>query len=68
MNPKKDVSRVDDPRQHELKKHAQVASDVLGDLDFIDEIPPPSPRNRKQIIFPYGNNGKAMPWGSGVWK
>ena len=66
MNPKKNSSHVDSPRQQELKKHAQTAKKVLGNLDFIDKIP--DPPNRGKIVFPYGDNGKPLPWGSGVWR
>lgn len=66
MTPKQNLPHVDSPRKEELKKHAQTAKKLLGNLDYIDKIP--APPNRGRIVFPYGDGGKSLPWGSGVWK
>lgn len=66
MTSKTMLSHDDSLRLKELKKQKKRAKDVIGNLDYIDQIP--DPPNRSKIIFPYGNNGKPLPWGSGVWK
>lgn len=66
MTSKRTPSQDDSLRLRELKKHTKKAKDVIGDLDYIDQIP--EPPSRGKIIFPYGDNGKPLPWGSGGWK
>ena len=65
MTSKRTLSQDDSPRLRELEKHKQKAKDVFGILDYIDQLPRPP---RRKIIFPYGDNGKSLPWGSGGWK
>ena len=66
MSTKRTISQDDSSRLRELKKHTKKAKDVVGDLDYIDRIP--KLPNRRKMIFPYGDNGKPLPWGSGGWK
>lgn len=66
MTSKRTLSRDDSLRLREFKKHKKKAKDVIGNLDYIDQIP--GPPSRGTIIFPYGDNGKPLPWGSGVWR
>ena len=66
MTSKRTLSPDDSRRLREVEKHKKKAKDVIGNLDYIDQIPY-SP-SRREIIFPYGNNGKPRPWGSGLWQ
>lgn len=66
MTPKRPHSHDDSLRLREFEKQTKKAEDVLGNLDYIDQIP--DPPSQDEIIFPYGNSGKPLPWGSGGWK
>ncbi len=66
MTSKRNPSHDDSLRLRELRKHAKKAKNLVRNLDYIDQIP--DPPSRGEIIFPYGNNGRALPWGSGVWR
>ncbi|MYE63952.1 MAG: hypothetical protein F4X29_11740 [Rhodothermaceae bacterium] len=65
MTTKRKPSHDDSLRLRELKKNTKRAEDVIGNLDYIDEIPPPK---RPEPMFPYGDNGVPMPWGTGTWR
>lgn len=41
MTTKRKPSHDDSLRLRELKKNTKRAEDVIGNLDYIDEIPPP---------------------------
>lgn len=66
MTPKRSSSHADSQRLRDFEKHTKKAKDAFGNLDYLDKIPDPPRRGR--IIFPYGDNGKPLPWGSGGWK
>lgn len=49
MTTKRKPSHDDSLRLRELKKNTKRAEDVIGNLDYIDEIPPPPEASRTDV-------------------
>ena len=53
-------------RRQEVDRQAKKARRVLGNLDFIDDLPDP-PR-RVEIPNPYDTSGAPRPYGWDIWR